>query len=130
MGAGLGTRSNDSSSLPSPWPRRFALLLACAGLCVAGCAHVGKLSLPEQKTLSPVQPRTTPQSEHSVEAAPARMAPLMAVGDTVLGFIPGTADSSRRYLRRLLRGHHPHTLNIVVYRDNPPGEPATAPAPP
>jgi len=118
----MGTPPTRSLSPVSfSWPRRVALLLAGAVFVLAGCAHVGKLSLPEQKTLSPVQARSTPQSQTEPGELASPMRPLFAVGDTVLGFIPGTADSSKRYLGRLLRGYTADTLNIVVYGDNRPG---------
>jgi hypothetical protein len=123
----MGTR--PSRWLPPASPcqlRRLALQLAGAALVLAGCAHVGKLSLPEQKTLSPVQARSTPQSGTEPGELATPMTPLFAVGDTVLGFLPGTADSSKRYLGRLLRGYTADTLNIVIYGDNRPGYRTTA----
>jgi len=108
----------------------LALLLAGAALVLAGCAHVGKLTLPPQQQLSPVQARTTPSSQTEPEELNApRITPLFAYGDTVLGFIPGTADSSKRYLGRLVRGYTADTLNFIVYGDNRPGYRTTALSP-
>src|SRR5215470_8810103 len=89
---GMGTRSyGRSATSPSGWPRRLALLLAGSSLVLAGCAHVGLLKMPEHKTLAPIQPRTTPGSQTAPEENPTvPVGPLFAVGDTVLGFIPGT----------------------------------------
>jgi hypothetical protein len=42
-------------------------------------------------------------------------------GDTLIGLVPGTADSSRRYLGRLRNGYTADTLNIFLMGDNRPG---------
>ncbi len=42
-------------------------------------------------------------------------------GDTLIGLVPGTADSSRRYLGRLRNGYTADTLNIFLLGDNRPG---------
>ena len=49
------------------------------------------------------------------------LGPLFTAGDTVIGFIPGTADSSKRYLGRLRGGYTADTLNLILYGDNRPG---------
>jgi len=42
-------------------------------------------------------------------------------GDTVIGLVPGTGDSTRRYLGRLRDGYTADTLNLFVFGDNRPG---------
>jgi hypothetical protein len=41
--------------------------------------------------------------------------------DTIIGFAPGTGDSSRRYLGRLRDGYTADTLNLILLGDNRPG---------
>lgn len=41
--------------------------------------------------------------------------------DTLIGFVPGTGDSSRRYLGRLRHGYTADTLNLILMGDNRPG---------
>lgn len=118
----MGTQSNRTTPpLPSPWPRRLALLLACGGLVLSGCAGVGRLKLQPQ-TVAPVESRLTPGSSQSEEQEHtlAPVGPLFS-GDTLIGFIPGTADSAKRYLGRLRGGFTADTLNLIVYGDNRPG---------
>ncbi|MEO5989030.1 MAG: metallophosphoesterase [Candidatus Eisenbacteria bacterium] len=50
-------------------------------------------------------------------------------GDTLIGLLPGTADSSRRYLGRLRDGYTADTLNIFLLGDNRPGNRSTRLAP-
>ena len=50
-------------------------------------------------------------------------APLhpMFGADTLIGFVPGTGDSARRYLGRLRNGYTADTLNLILLGDNRPG---------
>ncbi|HEU4940051.1 MAG TPA: hypothetical protein VFT97_00375, partial [Candidatus Eisenbacteria bacterium] len=41
--------------------------------------------------------------------------------DTLIGFVPGTGDSARRYLGRLRSGYTADTLNLILLGDNRPG---------
>ena len=81
-----------------------ALVLATALAGCSGCAHVGRLKL------------------HHPELA-VRATPVHALfgPDTLIGFQPGTGDSSKRYLGRLRNGYTADTLNIVLMGDNRPG---------
>jgi hypothetical protein len=81
---------------------------------------VGRLKLVPQ-TVAPVEPRLTPGSQkEAAEQPPPPVGPLFG-GDTLMGFLPGTADSSKRYLGRLRGGYTADTLNLIVYGDNRPG---------
>ncbi len=95
----------------------LGLATACAGLALAGCAHIGRLSY--VTTLSPV---TADSSSHRREAHDPRRVSLGPMfGDTLIGLVPGTADSSRRFLGRLRNGLTADTLNIILLGDNRPG---------
>ena len=50
-------------------------------------------------------------------------------GDTLIGLLPGTADSTRRFLGRLRDGYTADTLNILLFGDNRPGFRTTRLAP-
>jgi len=41
--------------------------------------------------------------------------------DTLIGLVPGTGDSTRRFLGRLRSGYCADTFNIIVFGDNRPG---------
>jgi 3',5'-cyclic AMP phosphodiesterase CpdA len=45
--------------------------------------------------------------------------------DTLIGLVPGTGDSSRRFLGRLRGGYTADTLNFIIFGDNRPGWRAT-----
>src|SRR5258706_5685069 len=94
----------------------FFLIVFLAG-CL-GCSHVGRLQF-VPLTLTPAD--TT--GGHHPEAAVRHTAPLHALfgPDTLIGFQPGTGDSSRRYLGRLRNGYTADTLNIILIGDNRPG---------
>jgi hypothetical protein len=68
-------------------------------------------------TISPVDSAHTPSKETGTAPNPWR--PLF--GDTVIGLVPGTADSSIRFLGRLRDGYTVDTLNIFICGDNRPG---------
>ena len=115
----MGTPRTPSP--PSPRFRRYALLFACLAFALAGCAGVGKLQIPQQ-TVAPVESRLTPGSgEEARQRGEVRPIGPIFGRDTLIGFIPGTADSSRRYLGRLRGGFTVDTLNFIVYGDNRPG---------
>jgi 3',5'-cyclic AMP phosphodiesterase CpdA len=79
--------------------RRFGA--AVAALLISGCGHIGKLQY----------------GMHTVSPAPLRA----MFGDTLIGFVPGTGDSARRFLGNLRDGYTADTLNIMVFGDNRPG---------
>src|SRR6185436_18384930 len=41
--------------------------------------------------------------------------------DTLIGIVPGTGDTAKRYLGRLRDGYAVDTLNVVLFGDNRPG---------
>jgi len=92
---------------------RIAMTAALILLC--GCARIGRLQN-VGPTVSPV-----PVSE-ARERDEAPVEPLRALfGDTLIGFMPGTADSAHRFLGRLRTGYTADTLNIMLFGDNRPG---------
>src|SRR5436309_4905466 len=98
--------------------RGLAIGLLAAGavwILGAGCARVGRLTHVPQ-TVAPVRADSLTGEAHEgggkVRAAPA-WHPLFG-GDTLIGLKPGTGDSTRRYLGRLLDGYTADTLNIVL----------------
>jgi hypothetical protein len=102
----------------------MGLLHAAAGLALlallAGCSHVGRLAPPPQ-TIAPAD--TTGGSNPSAAVRHATSAPYhpMFGADTLIGFVPGTGDSARRYLGRLRNGFTADTLNLILLGDNRPG---------
>jgi hypothetical protein len=99
----------------------FALAVVSA-LCLvtlfAGCSHVGRLQMVPQ-TLAPADTTGGHHPERSTFHS-AALHPLYGP-DTLIGFQPGTGDSSRRFLGRLRDGFTADTLNIILLGDNRPG---------
>jgi calcineurin-like phosphoesterase family protein len=93
------------------------VLAALAVVALAGCAHVGQLKF-VSRTLTPAD--TT--GGHHPERATIHTTELHGLigPDTLIGFVPGTGDSARRYLGRLRDGYTADTLNIFLYGDNRP----------
>jgi hypothetical protein len=89
-----------------------------AVILLAGCAHVGRLQ-DVGHTVAPVLADSTDRGEGMGSSVHRLLSPLF--GDTLIGLVPGTADSSRRYLGRLRDGYTADTLNIIVCGDNRPG---------
>jgi hypothetical protein len=86
-----------------------------------GCSHVGRLQFVPQ-TLTAVDTTGGYHPERAVRhTASASEGPLFGVADTVIGFKPGTGDSTRRYLGRLRDGYTADTMNIILIGDNRPG---------
>jgi len=103
-----------SGRLPRALIRQAAAMIM---LLVVGCAHAGRLQ-GVGHTVSPVRADSTAQGDNRGEA----MAPLRPLfGDTLIGLLPGTADSTLRYLGRLRDGYTADTLNIILCGDNRPG---------
>lgn len=92
---------------------------------VAGCSTTGRLSGVTQ-TVSPPPadslPRTAVKSEGEIRQRSEGPTPLWSLftSDTLIGFVPGSGDSTRRYLGRLRRGYTADTLNILLFGDNRP----------
>jgi len=100
---------------------RFVTVLALAtGL--AGCAHTGLLTNVGH-TVTPVVADSIGHGERAHgrghALAPPPLRPLF--GDTLIGLMPGTADSTHRFLGRLRDGFTADTLNIILCGDNRPG---------
>ena len=87
-------------------------------MLMTGCAHMGTLK-PVSQTISPVTGDSSVVSRTRERPLPEPFRPLF--GDTLIGLIPGTADSSRRYLGRLRDGYTVDTLNVMLFGDNRPG---------
>jgi hypothetical protein len=85
---------------------------------LAGCSHVGRLQMVPQ-TLTPADTTGGHHPERSTFHT-AALHPLFGP-DTLIGFQPGTGDSSRRFLGRLRDGYTADTLNIILVGDNRPG---------
>ena len=92
--------------------------VAVAAATLAGCAGVGRLSY-VPSTVSPVGADSTVRARAEAGAGRVPLGPMF--GDTLIGLVPGTADSSRRYLGRLRDGYTADTLNIFLLGDNRPG---------
>ena len=102
---------------------RNGLLLAAVTACLlAGCGHIGRLQHVGH-TVAPVQTDSTEHGEENRRTVRTpRRAPLQPLfGDTLIGLMPGTADSSSRFLGRLRDGFTVDTLNIFLCGDNRPG---------
>jgi Calcineurin-like phosphoesterase len=102
----------------------LATMLAAAAL--AGCAHIGVLSYVPQ-TVAPVNADSTARERDELDEATVSLGPMF--GDTLIGLVPGTADSARRFLGRLRSGYTVDTMNIFLLGDNRPGNRTTRLAP-
>ena len=97
---------------------RLAVATAVAVAALAGCAAIGRL---DYAPLA-VKPGKTASTERGREQRNGRTVSLGPMfSDTLIGLVPGTADSSRRYLGRLRNGYTADTLNIILLGDNRPG---------
>lgn len=111
------------------WIRALAVALIAGTAIAAGCSSTGRLSGVAQ-TVSPPPadslPRTAHRSENEMEQTRERLSEgttslwSLFTSDSLIGFIPGTGDSTRRYLGRLRRGYTADTLNILLCGDNRP----------
>ncbi len=96
---------------------RRAATVAMLLMLVDGCSHMGRLRYQPQT----VSPTLTHKAGEAPPANPAAMQLQPLFGDTLIGLVPGTADSSRRYLGRLHTGFTADTLNLMLFGDNRPG---------
>jgi len=94
------------------------LLLAAVLAGLSGCSHIGRLNLVPQ-TMAPADTTGGHHPERATRATPGARALFGA--DTIIGFKPGTGDSSRRFLGRLRDGYTADTLNLILLGDNRPG---------
>ena len=95
-----------------------AILLIVLLAALSGCSHVGRLNVVPQ-TMVPSDTTGGHRPERALRSLPRARALFGA--DTVIGFAPGTGDSSRRYLGRLRDGYTADTLNLILLGDNRPG---------
>jgi len=73
------------------------------------------------QTVAPADTTGGHHPERAVRStAKAALNPMFGP-DTLIGFQPGTGDSTRRYLGRLLDGYTADTLNVFLVGDNRPG---------
>ena len=87
---------------------------------LGGCSHAGTLTFVPQ-TIAPADTTGGHHPERAVRhTADAPLHPAFGA-DTLIGFVPGTGDSSRRYLGRLRNGYTADTLNLILMGDNRPG---------
>ena len=93
-----------------------ALVLGLLAAALTGCAHMGRLRYVPQ-TMSPTPLHSPSRNVSTRTYEPIR--PLF--GDTLIGLVPGTGDTSRRYLGRLRDGYTTDTLNVLLFGDNRPG---------
>ena len=102
-----------------PWTRlRPAVSVVVVAATLAGCASIGRLSIPPS-AVAPGKDVSTARGHEEHGARMVSVGPMF--GDTLIGLVPGTADSSRRYLGRLRAGYTADTLNIFLLGDNRPG---------
>lgn len=96
----------------------MSLLAATILILLASCAQVGRLQNVEH-TVAPVATDSSVVLEKHLGKTQIPFRPLF--GDTLIGLMPGTADSSVRFLGRLRDGFTADTLNIFLIGDNRPG---------
>ena len=83
-----------------------------------GCAGHGRLA-PVATTVAPVPRDTTVRDVTGRLHVAQTWRPMF--GDTLIGLVPGTGDSTRRYLGRLRDGYAADTINVMLFGDNRPG---------
>ena len=98
-----------------------AIALGASILASGGCARVGRLAFQSQP-VAPVAPDSTAPGAPSAasRAFDRRQVRALFAGDSLVGLIPGTADSSRRYLGRMYQGFTADTMHILLLGDNRP----------
>lgn len=87
---------------------------------LAGCAGTGRLDR-VARTLAPADTTGGHHPERAVRHTGAAPFHPLFGRDTLIGFQPGTGDSTRRYLGRLRDGYTADTLNVILLGDNRPG---------
>jgi len=91
------------------------MLFAVPVFVAAGCAGYGKLNyVPEPASIPSDSTKTRGEQKEGVPF----WSPIFA--DTAIGFVPGSADTTRRYLGRLRNGFTADTLNVLLCGDNRP----------
>ena len=120
----MTTETHTSSRCTPParraTPTRVSAMLAAASVAtlLAGCAHTGRLNY-VAATIAPVTRDSTVKDVRGRSHVIQTWRPIF--GDTLIGLLPGTADSTRRFLGRLRDGYTADTLNLMIFGDNRPG---------
>jgi hypothetical protein len=101
-----------------------SFLAAAASVLVllSSCGHMGRLRYVPQ-TVAPLDADSA--ERHGKGAVSLR--PMFS--DTLIGLVPGSGDSTKRYLGRLRGGLTADTLEIILLGDNRPGNRTTRLAP-
>lgn len=94
------------------------LAFASVVVLMGGCARAGHLQY-AGATIAPVTKDSTVTGSRGESHVIQMWHPMF--GDTLMGLVPGTGDSTRRYLGRLRDGYTADTLNLFVLGDNRPG---------
>jgi len=109
------------------WVRALAILSTTSIVVAAGCSSTGRLSGVTQTVAPPPEssPARVPPAEGKVEQSIREQASgaslwSLFTSDTLIGFVPGSGDTTRRYLGRLRRGYTADTVNILLCGDNRP----------
>jgi hypothetical protein len=108
-------------SAPSGYPSRprsVVLGLALVLFTMPGCASQGRLT-PVATTVAPVPRDTTVRDVTGRTHVVQTWRPMF--GDTLIGLVPSSGDSTRRYLGRLRDGYAADTINVMLLGDNRPG---------
>ncbi len=94
----------------------FLAVCVVAAAIALSCAHTGRL----ENVARPIAPPAD-TTESAPPHGPVGGVTLRALfSDTLIGFVTGSGDSSRRYLGRLRKGYTADTLNILLCGDNRP----------
>lgn len=101
-----------------PAAARHLAAAATAVVLLAGCAHTGRLKY-VAATIAPVPKDSTVKDIRGGSHVIQTWRPMFS--DTLIGLVPGTSDSTHRYLGRLRDGYTADTLNLFVFGDNRPG---------
>lgn len=102
------------------WAARIGIAAAMMAIVtgLGGCAGTGRLRYTPEP-VAPVKPEKGSAGTIRSSEGPHSWQAIFS-GDTLIGFIPGTADTTKRYLGRLLQGYTADTLNIILCGDNRP----------
>lgn len=87
-------------------------------MLLAGCAGPGRLSYVAE-TVSPVPKDSTVRDVEGRTRTIQTWRPMFS--DTLIGLVPATGDTAKRYLGRLRDGYAADTLNVIMFGDNRPG---------
>ena len=98
----------------------MGLAVVLGAALLAGCAHVGKMTTVTQ-TVAPSDTTGGHHPERALRSTAKAPRSTIFSPDTLIGFQPGSGDSTRRYLGRLLNGYTADTLNMILMGDNRPG---------